>query len=339
MNEPDQRPRWQLRTLKDAYKPRPPTEYVVDRFFATHSLNIVYGAPGSLKSMLLADMCIHIVSGLPWLPDAQGGISVKQSPVMWIDMDNGTRRTDARFDALGKTAKLSEDAPFFYVSMPTPVLIAHELEPMEILRDTIAENGVKLVVIDNLGLILGNADENSAQMAQIMSNLRLIAERTGAALVLIHHQRKGGANGSRAGDALRGHSSIEASIDLAIQVIREPGTDNVITRSTKTRDVPVPNAGAKFIYTHVWGTNDLESAWFEGSLPKRGEGQIKEIIMDILDREGKMGKSKLSTLVYDELQPDGPGINKIRAWIDDMIAVDGTLLETAEGKYKVLSLA
>ena len=41
MNEFDEleegEPSWEVRTLKDAYAERPPTEYVVDKFFATHS--------------------------------------------------------------------------------------------------------------------------------------------------------------------------------------------------------------------------------------------------------------------------------------------------------------
>jgi len=70
-----------------------------------------------------------------------------------------------------------------------------------------------------------------------MANLRDIAEHTGAAVFVIHHARKGGSNGGREGDRLRGHSSIEASLDLALIVERE--ADNVVIQSTKTRDDPV----------------------------------------------------------------------------------------------------
>src|SRR2546428_10824599 len=66
----DEAPRdpWPLFTLADAYQPRPPLIYVVEGLFPLPSLSIVYGAPGTIKSLLLADLAICVASGLPWLP-------------------------------------------------------------------------------------------------------------------------------------------------------------------------------------------------------------------------------------------------------------------------------
>jgi hypothetical protein len=89
----------QLRTLTHAYMDRPPTEYVVDKYFATHSLNIIYGAPATMKSMVMADLCGCIVAGNDWLRGVNGdntGIPTQQGAVLWLDMDNGQRRTDQR---------------------------------------------------------------------------------------------------------------------------------------------------------------------------------------------------------------------------------------------------
>lgn len=58
---------WKLRSLADAYRPRPPLYYLVDGLLPAPSLSIVYGGPGSLKSMLLADLCVCVASGQPWL--------------------------------------------------------------------------------------------------------------------------------------------------------------------------------------------------------------------------------------------------------------------------------
>ena len=122
-----------------------------------------------------------------------------------------------------------------------PSLIASDVDVMKAMihyvRDDIKAG---LVNCDNLGLITGDVEENSAQMAQVMGFLRILTEVTGAAVILIHHQRKGGAGSSRPGDALRGHSSIEASLDLALHVAREPGSQEIVIQSTKTRGVDVP---------------------------------------------------------------------------------------------------
>lgn len=342
MNEEEitETPQWEIRTLSNAYQERPPTEYIVDKYFATYTLNIVYGAPGSLKSMILADLCAHIVNGSNWLPVGENGISCARWPVLWIDMDNGMRRTDGRFDAVGKAQKLPEDAPLYYVSMPNPSLIAHDLDSMIVLKSHIVELGAKLVVIDNLGLITGDVEENSAGMAQIMGNLRTLAERTGSAIILIHHQRKGGAAGSRPGDALRGHSSIEAAIDLAIQITREPNSDQITLRSTKSRDIPVPTVAATFFYEHKPATNDLQSAWFAGAESRGGANAMHDEIVAIVEfYEDGIGKTKLAELVRDNLGEEAPGINKIRAEIDHMLAVSKELVEDKTGTYKFIKLA
>jgi hypothetical protein len=208
------------------------------------------------------------------------------------------------------------------------------------LRDMITELEAKLIVIDNLGLITGDVEENGAGMAQIMGNMRTLAERTGAAIILIHHQRKGGAAGGRAGDALRGHSSIEAAIDLAIHIIREANSDQITIRSTKSRDVPVPTVSANFNYEHKPGTSDLYKAWFEGIAQRSGENVIKDEILDIVEfyTDG-IGKTKLAGMVRDNLGEMAPGINKIRAEIDHMLSVSGEIEEDKNGTYKFIRLS
>lgn len=333
---------WTIRSLVDAYKPRPPTRFVVDGIFSDGSLNIVYGPPAAMKSMILADLCACVVTGADWLPGIHSdgrGVATEASPVFWVDMDNGTRRTDQRIDAVSRARNIPPTAPFYYVSMPQPPLNVMELNMMIYLRDLIRSIGARLVVIDNLGLITGEVEENSAAMAMVMGYLRQIAEYSGAAIVLIHHQRKGGANGGRAGDALRGHSSIEAAIDLALHVMREPDQDELTLRSTKTRGVPVRPMSAEFSYTHQPGTSDLATAWFSGKVPRIGSNAIREAVLYTVNHYGEIAKTKLATEVQESFGQDAPGLNKIRAWIDDMLATGQGIVEVEKGKYKLITLS
>lgn len=189
---------WQIRNLTHAYQPREPLKFLVDGLLPCPCLAIVYGGPGSLKSMLLADMAICIASGRKWLealPDeANPGITFRteQAPVLWIDFDNGTRRTDERIDAFAKTRELPDDTPIHYVSMPTPWLDA-SLRPMiEELAKLVKHLKAKLIIIDNLGLVTGDVEENSGGMSQVMGNLRWLCEDADAAVIVVHHQRKSG---------------------------------------------------------------------------------------------------------------------------------------------------
>lgn len=325
---------WHFRTLIQARELRPPTEYIIDKFLETHSLNIIYGAPGSLKSMIALDMALAVAGGQDWMPGmfpGGQGAMVKESPVIWIDMDNGQRRTDQRVDAMSKKRGLPNDAPFNYISMPTPSLIAHDIESMGILHDEVCSLDARMVVIDNLGLVTGTVEENSAEMAQVMKNFRWLAERTGAAFLLLHHQRKGGAAGSRAGDALRGHSSIEASLDLALHVVREAQTNQITIRSTKTRGVDVPNVVADFFYESVTGTNDLDEAWFASVQVNKSQAILKQTIVSYAEgfKHG-VPKNKLREMVYDDLGSEFSHA-KIRAEIEHLVEVTGDLT-IVEGK-------
>lgn len=332
-------PSWEFKTIRHARRERRPTEYIVDKFLETHSVNIVYGAPGSLKSMIVLDMAIAVANGSNWLPGFNRGFPVMGGSVIWIDVDNGSKRTDQRVDAMSKRGNIPDDAPFYYSSMPDPALYANDIESMFLLQDAAVTLEAKLIVIDNLGLVTGDVDENSAMMAQIMRNFRTIAEMTGAAIVLIHHQRKGGAGQSRAGDALRGHSSIEAALDLALHVVRENNTNQITVTSTKTRGVDVPQVVADFWYRHIDGTNDLEEAWFEAVVPERGENPVRDAILVTVETYGEITKKKLLDVVYEQLNKEH-SYRKIRAWVDDMIALSNELTVT-DGDYnaKIISLS
>jgi hypothetical protein len=319
---------WKVYTLKDAYAPRPPVEYVVAGLFPLSSLSIVYGAPGTLKSLLLADMAACVVAGSPWLPPLPGNSdaipkAVRRVPVLWCDFDNGTRLTHERMEALARTRDLSPDAPLYYVSMPSPWLDASDPESIEMLIEQIQRVGAKLVVIDNLGTISGTTDENSPAMVQVLANLRKVAEATGAAVVVIHHQRKSTGKNGRAGESMRGHSSIEAAVDLALLVERADG-NTVKIRSTKTRGADVLPFKAMFTCSHRAGTTELSAARFFG-LPgegSTGKAQARRNIREIVKAHPQINKGDLTKAVKERL-PD-MAIHIIAALIDAMVS-DGEL--------------
>jgi len=347
---------WQIFTLSDAYQERPPLKYYVDGVFHEASLNLVFGAPGSLKSMLLADMAANVTMGKPWLSplptvESQGGRSFQtvQTSVLWVDYDNGRRRTHERFSAIGKGHELPIDAPIHYVSMGTPWLdmsldSGEESDPRALragaiaLMELIEARGYRLVIVDNLGLISGSADENSVEMKTVMGNLRNVADLTGAAIVVIHHQRKGGAGGGRSGDAMRGSSSIEAALDLALWVERTDKSTVTVT-ATKERGAEVPTFGAQFTYQHRPGTHDLETARFWSAKIETAEDKedrtIALMVLDVLKNATEAGYPRLKqgTIVervsdHDDMALFGkkPGVNRVRSLLSQMVS-DGKLTE------------
>jgi len=296
---------WDVRTLADAFKPRPPLEYVIEGLFPLPSLSIVFGAPGTLKSLLLGSAALHVVAGETWI-----GRTVKQYPAMWLDVDNGKRRTAERFEALARYLGLKADAPFTYYSMPNPMFNAGNDGDIELMKGRMLSRGTKFLIIDNLGMICPGADENSDAMVKVMGNLRMLAEQTGGAVVVIHHQRKSTGTGVRKGETLRGHSSIEAALDLALLVEREDHSTIVAIRSTKTRDVDVYPFGAEWLCEHKSGSNELLEAGFASA---EIENDSSDLVLEkaIIKVAGESAAINQTTLKDRVCELTGRGKNKV----------------------------
>jgi hypothetical protein len=334
-DEPEPSDPWHAFTLADAYQERPPVEYIAAGLFALPSLNIVYGAPGTLKSFILADLAACAAAGADWLPPApwvNGNLAksfpTRQGPCMWLDFDNGRRRTHDRFGALGRARRLPADTPLYYYSMPTPWLDASSRASIGDLSLRMQDRGVKLVVVDNLGVVSGDADENSGDMVAVMSEFRQLAEETGAAVTLIHHQRKSNGSIGRAGDTLRGHSSIEAALDLALLIEREELSDTVSIKATKVRGEDVLPFSAAFTFQQR-PDGQLDTAQFYGIAAddtRSGAAIEREIMLALLGTA--LNKTDLTKAVKEALKE--VGINRIRDMIDRLAALDK--LRVSNGK-------
>lgn len=341
---------WQIRTAADALEPKEPQKYLIDQMLPYPCLAIVYGGPGSLKSMILADMAVCVAGGLRWLDPldsdlVQPGVSLQavQAPVLWVDFDNGKRRTDLRIGAMLRAHNLGPETPIHHVSMPTPHLDASNTRHIEAMTALIQQNGYRLVIVDNLGLITGDTEENSAEMANVMGHLRRLAEDTEAAILLVHHQRKsasnGDSNGVRKGETLRGHSSIEASLDLALLIERKQGEDSIAIIPTKVRDfLSFDIIGAHFTYEHAPDSRDLWSARFFSEATATKEELAQRGLRDAISAECRLQpgitQKELVDAVRDRFggmaDAKTPGVVKVRGTVKVMVQ-DGLLTEGGSG--------
>jgi hypothetical protein len=270
---------WQFLTLKDAYAPRPAIEYAVKGLIEVPSVNIWYAYPGALKTLFLQSQAMCIATGRAWLhadhgEDASAVLTFptfhEPTPVLWIDMDTGERRSKEHFEAFGRAYGANPDStPVYFLSMPEPGI---NLLDDSIVRGLIAatlEYGAKVVYLDSLIDVSGTADENSAEMGPVIAAARKLASSAGCAVNIIHHERKATAGNPRQSDTLRGHSSINGKTDYTFLVKREPKSDIVSIIATKERGAPVPRFSARWHYTHKLtesgeDTNELATAWFAG---------------------------------------------------------------------------
>jgi hypothetical protein len=248
-------------------------------------------------------------------------VKTKQCPVVWLDYDNGKNMTHRRFKALAKARDLPTDIPLFYYSLPSPWLDASDSAEMGNLTRRVKELKAGALFVDNLSLIKGQADINSADMASVMSQWRQMIDETGATCAPIHHQRKTNGTAARAGETLSGHNSIEASLDLALLIEREEFSDTVTVRSTKTRGDEVVPFSAIFTFEKD-ETGDLATARFYGVSAEdtKSNTAIRREILVAVATGGKNKKSLANTAkeALKDQAGNSPGVNRIGSMIELM---------------------
>jgi hypothetical protein len=334
---------WKFHTLTDAYAERSPAQHLVSGLIVLPSLVILFGAPGTLKSLFLAYFAVCVAAGFPFLPPLPGreGVAraVHQSAVIWLDFDNGTRRTLERFKAIGRALNASANLRLHILSMGYPWLNAGDEGLITELIELALARDAKLIVIDNLGVISGGADENSTDMVPIMSNLRRLAEHTGAAVIVVHHQRKSNGFVGRAGETMRGNTAIEAAIDLGLLVEREPHSNLITIRSTKSRDTDVLPFGAEFTFESEEDSEELARATFFGTLVEDNlsDAAIDRAIIETVSDHRPINGTKLVKAVHATLP--AVGMNRIRKRANDLVSASRLVSTIGERRSRLYDLA
>ncbi len=298
--EPEQPDPWapQALSLAAIRQPRPPVAWVLDGVLARRSVNLLYGPPGGFKTMVGAALAACVAGGQRFLAssDGSGGLAVVQGPVTWLDFDSGEDVTVERLAAFAAAHGLPEDAPITAYCSPNPAFDASD--PLSVAALIERCQGTALIVIDTLTHIKGGIDSNSDDMTAVMTGLRELAERTGAAVLVLHHQRKAQVGGhAREGDSIRGSSAIEAGLDTALMVQRDGR--RVTIRSTKSRRGEIPTLHAEFTFEHAADGKALASArfWPVAGPSEQAFGAIADRVVDALRQRGELSTNQLEDSV------------------------------------------
>ncbi len=183
----------------------PPMAWRVRGVMPERGLGAIYGPSGSGKSFLGFDMGATITEGGRWF-----GHRVRAAPVVYVALEGEAgikQRAEAWEISRGRT--LPDD--FALVLQPFSVMSAADIADLS----AVVPDGA-VVFIDTLNRAAPTADENtSADMGQILQGAKTLQAAIDGLVVLIHHSGKDLQRG------LRGHSSLYAALDAAIEVSRD----------------------------------------------------------------------------------------------------------------------
>lgn len=212
--------RFAIRTAADALKPQAPPEWVVEKLVSRGSVSIFFGDPGAKKTYSLLSMAVCVAVSKPW-----AGKDVKQCKILFVDEEVGERWLSLRLAEVLRGASAEEDIPFEYISFAGFKL--DNPNDVKLLETLIIERGIGLVIFDALADVM-TGDENSKQDVQPVFNaLRTLAEKTNAAIIVIHHSNKLG--------GYRGSSVIKGAVDLMVLVQSKDGSEFIEFTTEKNR--------------------------------------------------------------------------------------------------------
>lgn len=203
-NPPKPEPRYKLLSGSDLAA-LPPLAWRVRGVLPAVGLAGLYGPSASGKSFLAFDMAAAIADGSRWF-----GCRVEPAPVVYAALEG-----EAGF-------KLRAQAWEAHSGRPLPDGLHMMLQPFQLtnaldVRDfaSVIPAGA-VVFLDTLNRAAPTADENSSKdMGEILEAAKRLQGATGGLVVLVHHTGKDASKG------LRGHSSLFAALDAAIEVSRD----------------------------------------------------------------------------------------------------------------------
>ncbi|MBN1890348.1 MAG: bifunctional DNA primase/polymerase [Thermoflexales bacterium] len=241
----------------EALVPQAPIAWVVKNLFSAGTVNLVVGTGGSLKTYTLLDCALAVALGKSFLE-----FETTQAPALVIDEESGKRRLDRRLAELMHGYQAGDKTPLAYVTMAR--FDARKAADVNALHALMVELGARFVVIDALVDVMLGGDENAVKDTQpTFANLRLLADATQAAIVVIHHTNKAG--------TYRGSTAMQGAVDLLLAVERERDSNKVTFTVEKARDFEPHRFAAQVVFDDGWVS--VEPATAEGERPRLGKAE------------------------------------------------------------------
>ena len=189
-------------------------------------LTLFVGASKIGKSWAVLDMCLSVASGLPFL-----GRKTVQGDVLYFALEDSERRLQTRIQKIGKPIT---DA--LRISTTAQMVDRGFAEQLDIWMQE--HPSTRLIVVDTFqkirGVVPGRANAYQ-QDYQVMSTLKVFADKHRIALVLVHHLNKM-RQVEDVYERISGSNGLMGAADTIILIDRERGSDKATVHFTG-RDV------------------------------------------------------------------------------------------------------
>lgn len=276
-------------------------KWIVDQLIPEGGLALLAAKPKVGKSTLARYMAAQISEGL----DCLGRKSTKGA-VIYLAFEESRRGVKSHYRNMG--IEKADNIHFFIDAAPNEA--AAQIESLA------CDKRPQLIIIDTMAHVFPGRNINEyLEMMNALGCLREVIRRSGAAMLLLHHARKGSGEGGI--DAILGSTAIAASVDTIIQLDKRRDGQRSISTTQRYGDA---------CDGHVISF-DKERGIFKlaESLSELRRRDIKFEILDIL---ASKSEPVIGEVVYQELQCDRG--QKIEAFKE--LLAENKILRTGAGK-------
>jgi putative DNA primase/helicase len=195
-----------------------PLQWRVKGLFPKTGMGVVFGQSGSGKSFLVLDLANSLAKGEVWF-----GRRTVACPVTYVSLE-GEAGLKNRISALESYSRAEISPNFRAIIQPFSFG-----KPQDVVDLAAALPMDGVIFIDTLNRASAGLDENSGKdMSQILEAGKQLQELTSSFVIVVHHTGKDAARG------MRGHSSLHAALDGALEVERTG--NRRLWRAAKVKD-------------------------------------------------------------------------------------------------------
>jgi hypothetical protein len=201
----------------DLDTPGPEHEWLIKGVLTRGERSLCAGPSMSGKSFAITDMALSVARGVPYL-----GRKVRRGLVVY-QAGEGGRGLKKRLRAYRQHHEVQPDEDLPFVLLTSPVdLYANDADTSALIKEIDGWAAVykqshgldlELVVIDTLSAATPGANENASEdMSKVLARCARLAAKLRCHVMLVHHL-------NAAGSKPRGHSSLFANIENAIEIV------------------------------------------------------------------------------------------------------------------------
>lgn len=229
----DKKSRFKPLSIKDM-ETLPDPIWLVPGWLPHYELNLLYGAPESMKSFAALDLALSMASGfMPW--GVEGDMPAR--PTLYVAGEGQIGLAKKRVPAWREHNSAPDDLPFYLVK-EAPLARNGHAELTEFFSAIEAEIGdalPRLIVFDTHTRIMSGLDENTTQdTGKAIEFYDALRARYSCAILVIHHCDK-------QGNMERGSSALRAACETVLRMDRQSDLTTVL-RCEKMKDAEKPAA-------------------------------------------------------------------------------------------------